>query len=143
MQNKTILGAFKRGHRKNVQDYIDEEFSWKLLEAAKNGCKQSQEALVFLAKFNNEYHKNVVKKGDKKALHASHKLRKDCWDRVNAVNRDITSIVGASIKSLDVTIESGGVSLECERTTKQNMNIEAVVVELIDARRGPMLKRIA
>jgi hypothetical protein len=47
--------------------------------------------LEYITRFNNEYHKNVIKKNDPKALHNTEKLRKECYARENARNRDIMS----------------------------------------------------
>lgn len=79
---KEFLGAFKRGHRQHSREFIDEELPLKLLKAAEQGCEESRKALLWLTKFNNEYHKGVVKKGDAKALHNTKELRKDCEDRL-------------------------------------------------------------
>jgi hypothetical protein len=86
---KEFLGAFKAGHRASARDFIDDEFSYQLLSRyLKQGCEESKRALEFITKFNNEYHKNVVKKGDKNALHSTDELRRDCYERENAKNRD-------------------------------------------------------
>lgn len=86
---KEYLGAFKAGHRATARELIDDSFSRQLLKKAMQGCEKSKEALQFLTKFNNEYHKNVLKKDDPKALHNTDQLRKDCYDRENAKNRDV------------------------------------------------------
>lgn len=86
---KEFLGAFKRGHRRASREFIDEELALKLLEKALAGCEEARQTLEWLTKFNNEFHKNVVKKGDKSALHSSEELRLDCHSRENARNRDI------------------------------------------------------
>ena len=95
---KEYLGAFKKGHRFSSRDMIDEELSWELLEriekAKKAGKtdKEAEEALAYIARFNNEFHKNVIKKNDPEALHNTDELRKDCYARENAKNRDVMSV---------------------------------------------------
>lgn len=87
---KQYLGAFKRGHRANTREFIDESLSWKLLKQAKNGDKEALKALEWLTRFNNEFHKNVLKK-DGKSLHETEEERKKLYSRENAKNRDIAS----------------------------------------------------
>ena len=103
---KQFLGAFKKGHRFSSRDMIDEELAWEMLERWERSGgkdKEAEEALLYMAKFNNEFHKNVVsktdplhpcncpnrKRGDK---HLEGCLRNDLNDRENAKNRDIMSI---------------------------------------------------
>ena len=92
---KEYLGAFKKGHRYSVRDEVHEDLSWSLLNRiidSKYTDTAAMEALAFLSKFNNEYLKNVIKKGDETALHNTDALRKDCYYRTNCRNRDIMSI---------------------------------------------------
>lgn len=89
---KEYLGAFKAGHRKASKEFIDEGLSQQLLRQVKNGCEASKEALAWLTKFNNEFHKNVIKKGDQTALHKKDVHRLDCYSRQHAINRDIASV---------------------------------------------------
>lgn len=84
---KHFLGAFKRGHRRAAQEFIDDDFSAMLLLRV-DFDPRAREALEFLTKFNNEYHKNVLKKGDPEALHQGDEARKECYARNNRVNRD-------------------------------------------------------
>lgn len=87
---KIYLGAFKIGHRRTSREFIDDAFADELLKKVqKDNCPKAKEALEFLTKFNNEFHKNVVKKGDKKALHSKEEHRIDCSRRDNARNRDV------------------------------------------------------
>lgn len=87
---KEFLGAFKAGHRKSVRPMIDEDFAWSLLQKIfESNDSDARKALEFITKFNNEFHKNVIKKGDTKALHNTDSLRKSCYARENAKNRDI------------------------------------------------------
>lgn len=85
-----FLGAFKAGHRASVRPFIDEDLSMKLLKRVlSEDCDESRKHLEYITKFNNEFHKNVIKKGDKRALHNTDELRHSCYDRENARNRDI------------------------------------------------------
>lgn len=102
---KEYLGAFKAGHRKTSIDFIDEELAFVLLrKVQKDNCQKSKEALEFLTKFNNEYYKNVIKKGDPNAIHSSDELRLDCYDGENSRNRDMFTEfqnIGIDLWSLD------------------------------------------
>lgn len=98
---KHYLGAFKQGHRVSAREFIDDEFSYQLLEKILDSNWTDVEAmktLAYITKFNNEHHKNVVKaikpknrKAIKDQLHNTKALVKDCNDRENARNRDIIS----------------------------------------------------
>lgn len=91
---KRFLGAFVAGHRASAREFIDDSFSYQLLKRIIKSNYNDTEALAaleYLTKFNNEMHKNVVKKGDPNALHSTDKLRKDCYSRENSKNRDILS----------------------------------------------------
>lgn len=50
------------------------------------------EAKDWLNQFNQEYYRNRIKKGDPNALHNTDELRKDCYNRENAANRDLYAI---------------------------------------------------
>lgn len=86
------LGAFSKGHRASAREFIDDEFSYGLLDKALNGDEKAASALDYLSKFNNEYHKNVIRKDDPNALHHTDTLRRDLYARENAKNRDIMSV---------------------------------------------------
>jgi len=86
---KEFLGAFKCGHRLASKDFIDEDFSRELLKRTMRGDEEAKNALEYLTKFNNEFHKNVIKKGDESALHAKTEHRLDCYARENARNGDV------------------------------------------------------
>lgn len=86
---KKFLGAFKKGHRSDVREFIDEELSFELLKKARSGCKASETALMWLSRFNNEYHKDLIKKGDPEALHNSDELVLDCSRRRYATRYDV------------------------------------------------------
>ena len=91
---KQFLGAFKAGHRPAAREFIDEEQSFELLKRIYSSNWTDEEAikaLTWLTKFNNEYHKNVIKKGDTNALHNTDTLRKQLYARENAKNNDIMS----------------------------------------------------
>ena len=90
---KEFLGAFKKGHRHASREFIDEEFSLQLLKKTFEGCEKSRNALIWLTKFNNEYHKNVIKKGDESALHLTDEQRKDCYKREYARKNDLFTSV--------------------------------------------------
>lgn len=90
---KEYLGAFKRGHRRSSKEYIDEEFSYTLLKKAENGCEESKKALEWLTRFNNEFHKSVIKKDDPENLHHTDDLRRDCIRRDNARRWDVYTLL--------------------------------------------------
>jgi hypothetical protein len=99
---KEYLGAFKAGHRHRSREFIDEELSYELLnKILDEDCEESKKQLAYITKFNNEYHKKVIKKGDETALHNSPEHRKDLSSVDNARNRDIASIHRASLVSFD------------------------------------------
>ena len=111
---KRFLGAFKCGHRKSQQKYIDDELSQQLLDIVmENSIKDEYgnitylpskelDALDYITKFNNEYHKGVIST-DGSALHTNElsnltgkygqpiTLKKACQDLHNARNRDIST----------------------------------------------------
>lgn len=92
MVPREFLGAFKAGHHPSAKQFIDEELSYELLKrVVYDSDEQAREALEYLTKFNNEFHKGTTKKGDKNALHNTDELRRDCYARVNAKNRDVFS----------------------------------------------------
>lgn len=97
---KEFLGAFKKGHRKVVREFIDEELAIKLLEKVQQGCKTSRKALEWLTKFNNEYYKDVINKNS--ALHKNQIIPgefdkkgkpltfdKECEQRISRARKDI------------------------------------------------------
>lgn len=86
-----FLGAFKAGHIKAVRPFIDEELPTKLLKKVLKGCERSRETLAYITKFNNEYYKNVIKKGDPDALHADDDLRRETGRRKYAARMDVFS----------------------------------------------------
>lgn len=91
---KQFLGAFRCGHREASKEFIDETLSHKLLRRVLESDYKDLPALDllnYITKFNNEFHKNVIKKGDPTALHNTDKLRRECYARENARNRDFMS----------------------------------------------------
>ena len=90
---KEYLGAFKVGHRHASREFIDEELSVELLNKTLSGCEKSREALEWLTRFNNEYHKGVVKKKDTEALHNTEELRLDCYRREYSARYDLFTYV--------------------------------------------------
>lgn len=100
---KEYLGAFKRGHRMASKEFIDDEFSFELLKRAGQNDQKALDALKFLTKFNNEYHKAFLKKGDPDALHNTDKTRKECYAQNNRRNRDALN-VNQGLISLDISI---------------------------------------
>lgn len=101
---KQYLGAFKCGHRASAREFIDEELSQKLLLRILDSDykdKEAMQALSFITKFNNEYHKNVIRKDDPEALHNTDKLRRDLYSRENARNRDVLSRHRFDMVSID------------------------------------------
>lgn len=86
---KKYLGAFKHGHRRGVRDYIDDEFSLKLLKLAELGDAKALEALEWITKYNNEVYRGVLKKNDPDAIHNTPELYKEASDGHNARRRDV------------------------------------------------------
>jgi hypothetical protein len=72
--------------RKNVRDYVDFDYLDKLSEAEKR----------WLHQFVEEYYCGKVKKNNKKTIHNTDKMRKECYNRNNAINRDLYSICSQS-----------------------------------------------
>ena len=129
---KEYLGAFKKGHRYSSRDMIDEEMSWMLLERIinSNGTdREAVEALTYLTKFNNEYHKNVIKKDDEDALHNTDELRRSCYARENAKNRDIMSVQNRNNPANETrNIDEVMHELDMEHAE----SIEDILIEAID-----------
>lgn len=88
---KEYLGAFKNGHRKSAREFIDEELATKLLERVERGCLESEKALVWLTKFNNEYYKSVIDRDDPKAFHKTRSELTECDARKYRQQMDMFS----------------------------------------------------
>lgn len=98
------------------------------------------ETLDYLTKFNNEYHKAVIKKGDQKAFHNTDQLRKERYSANNHRNNDILSAYRYCVDSLTavfVETESGpkmrGVVAAASRT--KDIDQEEILVDLMGASR--------
>jgi hypothetical protein len=128
--NKKTIGVEKATFPRNKQWQIDQDYVATLKkEAAGTGRKASEarEALEYLSKFNNEYYGNKLKRGDPNALHKSgvpvinketglpevdkhgrviDQVR-DCYDRNNRTNRDLSSICSLpSVEMMQLAEES-------------------------------------
>jgi len=91
---KRFLGAFKAGHRYSSREFIDESLPYQLLKKIIESNYEDKESiyqLEFLTKFNNEYHKAVIKKGDADAFHNTDELRKERYTANNHRNVDVMS----------------------------------------------------
>ncbi len=88
---REFLGAFKFAHRKEVREYIDDDFSYDLLKRLKRnpGDTEAREALRWMAKYNDEFYRGFLKKGDPNALHRTPELYKHVNDSRNAQRRDL------------------------------------------------------
>lgn len=91
---KRFLGAFKKGHRYSVRQYIDDDYSWMLLDRLETSNYQDKDALSqleYLSKFFDEYYRNSGLSKDG-ALHSTSELRKKAYSNQNAINRDAMNI---------------------------------------------------
>lgn len=138
---KRFLGAFKAGHRASAREFIDEELSYKLLRKILNSNYSdlaSMEALDYLTKFNNEYHKAVLKKGDPNALHNTDELYRDRTNANNARNRDILSIWRSTVFSLTPRapeVLSGlGQGLTPADLNQNLFDNESALIDVLDAK---------
>ena len=136
---KRWLSCWKAGHRKSAREFIDEELSNKLYNRvlySKWTDQEAMDALDYIHKFNSEFHKNVIKKGDMNALHNTDALRKDCYARENARNRDIHSLENDQLRSLSVTIEGedpGVITLDTIVNSNRNLlNYEDTIISLME-----------
>ncbi len=105
---KRFLGAFKVGHRPSSKEFIDEELSKALLKRVIDSNYADTEAvntLDYLTKFNNEFHKNVIKRSDEQRLHKTDKQVKDLYSRENSKNRDVMSVRKGSLERLEDCLE--------------------------------------
>lgn len=101
---KRFLGAFKVGHRPSAKEFIDEELSRALLKRvleSNYADTEAVDALDYLTRFNNEFHKNVIKKDDPGRLHKTDKQLKSLYSRENSKNRDIMSVRKSSLEHLE------------------------------------------
>lgn len=63
----------------------------------------------WLGKFNQEFYRNRVTKGSTTDLHSTDTLRKDCYSRENAANRDLFAVknVGNMVDAFSISDEDG------------------------------------
>lgn len=76
------FGLETKSFPKHKQWAVDQDYTDKL----------SAEEAAWLGQFNQEFYRNRVKKGDKNALHNTDALRKECYSRENAANRDLYAV---------------------------------------------------
>lgn len=100
-KRRNLHGLDSAKFKKNKQWQVDQDnevdgYVSKLKKQAKCGIphmeKEAQEALAYLAQFNDEYYSGEIKKGDPTAIHNTDALRKDCYNRNNHTNNDVYSI---------------------------------------------------
>lgn len=161
---KQFLGAFKAGHRASAREFIDEEYSYTLLNRILDSNwsdKESIEALTYLTKFNNEYHKKVVKKGEETDLHdESNALneyktnkygelirdkknkpipvskRNSVINKNNATDRDLMSRMKHKIQSIEPSLNAeGDFLMDININQYRDLNHEDTLIELLDAKR--------
>lgn len=95
------------------------------------------EALDFLHKLNSEYYKNVIKKGDKTALHRTKKMRLECYARENSRNRDLMSVERHKVESIEHSVYCQDESFRSEAFLYEEVTIEThedVIIELLDGK---------
>lgn len=118
---KEYLGAFKAGHRATSREFIDDEFSFELLARAETGDEKAKEALVWLAKFNNERYKCVFKK-DGTDLHRTADERKAHYNAQYARYMDAMTRVSKDAREGELTEDDVNALVdlkrEAEKTTK-------------------------
>lgn len=137
---KRWLSCFKAGHRKASKEFIDDELAHRLLSrvvASNYTDKEAIDALDFLHKLNSEYYKNVIKKGDRKALHRTKKMRRDCYARENARNRDIMSVERHKVESLERELSPADDSFYSEAFLYSHGALEGhedIIIELLDGK---------
>lgn len=94
--DKKTVGLEEKTFPKNKRWQLDQDYIEDLKNQAESEnpylANQAKEALDFMSKFNDEYYGGKVKAGDETALHNTEELRKDCYNRNNASNRDAYSI---------------------------------------------------
>lgn len=148
---KQFLGAFKLGHRASSKEFIDDDLSYTLLNKILDSNWTDLQAIAeleYITKFNNEYHKDVVKKGDTNALHQEQIVegefdckgnpltyRKDCHNRGNSRDRDISSKLKDSLVS-DAPLV-GDYEMEHDtflNTNRDLYNHEDTLIDLISSK---------
>lgn len=130
---KKWLGAFSFGHRKAVKNshVIDDDFAWDLYNKAMDGDKKAEEALDYLARFNNELHRNVMKKGDPDAIIANNdEMRKEIFRNYRGKYEDMFS-QGFSEELPDESFDQKS-EMKARKSPSSNHQ-EDVMIELMDA----------
>lgn len=133
---KEYLGAFKAGHRHRTRFYIDETLSWELLrKIVEEDCKKSASELAYIARFNNEFERGSLKKGDPANLHQGSELEKECYNRKNEIERCDAQTEGFQLISFEpLLLDTEDSSMKFDRQQNQNrdLNHENTLIELID-----------
>jgi hypothetical protein len=89
-KSKKKLGIAASKYPKTKREYMDYDYFHSLPDDAKE----------ILLKFNEEYYQGYFKKKNKKydkPLHDNQELRRDCYNRNNANNRDLYSIFNSTL----------------------------------------------
>lgn len=97
--------------------------------------KLSEEEKQWLSQFNEEFYKNKVKKNDPKALHNTDKLRKDCYSRENAANRDLYAVKATGnmiVGDSTITDEEGNEESVLNTIADINQLNECQIIDFID-----------
>ena len=145
---KKYLGAFKQGHRAVSRPFIDDEFSYQLLEKIQQGCKESETTLEYIAKFNNEFYRCVLESDQSSNLHQRDvdvvgeldrkgkpvSQVKSIYDSHNARRRDLSSN-RAFIVSESVTDLQGRINYPSDQRSDistSGVNHESVLIDLLD-----------
>jgi len=101
---KRFLGAFKKGHRKCIRPLIDDTFAYQLLERLEKSQftdTEAEEALLYLARFNDEMHGNRFDEDESKHLHNTEELRQKAKDEHAARNKDVYQSRYYSLKQIN------------------------------------------
>lgn len=124
-------GAFKSGHRRGVREYIDDEYAFDLLKLAQKGDAKADEALRWLAKYNNETYRGVLKKGNPEALHNTDELYKAATDGHNWRRADVMCIYksGAVPETALVYSDSGAPTTESNEGAFTDDKLEQLLNE--------------
>lgn len=97
--NKQLMGlepnTFPKHKRWQLEglDYLEGVYDEQGNERQR-GLTESE--LLFLSRFNDEFHGGAVKKNDPNAIHSTEENRTDCYSRNNAANRDLYAHLSAN-----------------------------------------------
>ena len=107
-QKKTENNRYPHEHRGFSPGMYSATVRWQIMDAQKLYPKLSYEERCWMSQFLLEYHNGAVKKNDPNAIFKSDEDRKDCYNRKNAANRDLFSILNANgkIESIDAPDDS-------------------------------------